>query len=143
MPVQLGQPPQHYDARLFLFGEKVSLDRLTELVALVHGQAVTWEQEGPSAFPGPGIHAWLRYLFMQAANDKSFPYPARLQMWWGWASGHRVTGDPTAEVLERVAAEARQRGLSEGADAFGAFWSLPDVLAASAEAFDRWLIQAR
>src|SRR5262249_2633538 len=119
-----------------------SLDRLAELVGLAHRELSGHALEGPAPFPGPAVIAWWRYLFAQAANDTTFPYPARLQTWWWWARGGQVLGDLTNAVVDRITADARERGLSDEPDAFFHFWTISDVLAASAEALDRWLARA-
>src|SRR5262249_10076764 len=111
-------------------------------VGLAHRELSGCLLEGQISFPGPTVNAWLRYLFTQAANDHTFTHPARLRTWWWWKKGWHATGDLTEDVVDRITADARERGLSDEPDAFFYFWTISDVLAASAEALDRWLARA-
>jgi hypothetical protein len=142
MTVQMGEPPQRLDCRLFLFGQNSSLDHLAGLVQMAHREFAGDGREDQPPFPGPTVNAWLKYVFGQVANDKYVPHSTRLQMWWAWANGYQVSGNATNEVAARITAEARQRGLSEEPDAFLLYWTVGDLLAASAVVLDRWLTVA-
>jgi hypothetical protein len=140
--ITVGTSPQRYPASLFFFGQNASLDRLAELVSLAHKQMTGCVEGCSAAFPGPRVNDWLSYLFREAAHDETFPHPARRQFWLCWKQGWQASGIITEGIVERIAAEAKDRGLPEKPDAFLLFWCISDVLDASATALDRWLTQA-
>jgi hypothetical protein len=142
MTLRFGNPPEAHPVRAFYFGQNASLDRLADLVRLAHQHFTDLVAEGRPPFPGPTVNDWFTFLFGQAASDPAFPYPARARAWYWWNSGYHATGDLEREVIDRVFEEAKSRGLPQEPDAFFFFWAVGDVLAASAEALDRWLTQA-
>jgi hypothetical protein len=140
--ITVGTSPQRYPASFFLFGQNASLDRLAELVSLAQKQLAGCVQERLVAFPGPTVNDWFTYLCREAANDNTFSHPACQKFWLYWKAGWQASVIITEGIVERIAAEAKDRGLPEKPDACLRFWCISDVLAASAAALDRWLTDA-